>query len=73
MVSTKSAVKIIIRDWISRNDYPFSTKQLKNNIVNDVKNVRISPQRLAKFIKGTGAVTFDNKTKKWYNIKKLER
>lgn len=65
MVKTKSEVKIKIKDWIEQQNKPFTTNDVKQEISSIATNIRLSPNRLAKFIQATGAAEFNKSKKIW--------
>ena len=66
MVRTKSEVKLKIGEWIEKQDKPFSTQEVKNEIAPIAKNIHLSPNRLTKFIAATGKAEFDKNKKVWF-------
>ena len=67
MVKTKTEVKLIISRWITEQDKPFTTQELKEEIAPQAGNIHLAPNRLVKFIQSTGKAEFDKKKKEWSN------
>ena len=65
MVKTKSEVKLKIGEWIEKQEHPFTTQEVKEEISPLATNIRLSPNRLTKFIRATGKADFDKKKKVW--------
>ena len=71
MVNTKTEVKLKLKNWISKKNKPFTTKEAVESLQDKNKSkVRLSPFRIMNFIKATGKVKFNKKTKTW-NLKNL--
>jgi hypothetical protein len=65
MVKTKSDVKLHISEWIEKQEEPFSTQQVREELLPVAPNIHLAPNRLAKFIQGTGKADYDNSRKLW--------
>ena len=67
MVSTKSGVKLLVSEFVDEQEDPFTTTQLKEYVDKKSRNVRTSPNRLAKYVQATGKA--ESKNKFWVPIK----
>ena len=65
MVKTRCEVKVKIKEWIEERKDPFTTQEVKHEIAPLATNIHLSPNRLTKFIRATGAAEFDKKEKVW--------
>ena len=74
MVKTRAEVKIKIGEWIEEKAAPFTTDEIKNDIQKQATNIRLSPNRMTKFIRASGKAEFDQKTDQWIpRVKPLKR
>ena len=67
MVNTKSEVKIKLKEWTEQQNIPFRTKEAMTFIRSlNPKSIRLSPHRVANYLRQTKKVQFDKINKQWF-------
>ena len=65
MVKTRAEVKIKISELIENKKEKFTTQEILEDVKPIAKNIFLTPNRLSKYIQGTGKVDYNKKAKCW--------
>ena len=66
MVCTKSDVKVKINEFIAQQQAPFKTRDVVEYLGTLTGAVRLSPNRIGKYIQGSSKADYQVSTKSWY-------
>lgn len=70
-INTKQDLKLAVKSYAVGKKEPFKTKDIANDFQELTGKVRISPNKLSNFLRGSGVVEYDPKIKKWVRKAKL--
>ena len=65
MVKTRLELKVKVKEFIEQQTDPFSTRKVVEHCQSISKNINLSPNRMQAYVRGTGAVDYDNSKKLW--------
>lgn len=70
-INTKQDLKLAVKSYVVAKKEPFKTKDVANDFQELTGKIRISPNKLSNFLRGSGLVEYDPKIKKWVRKAKL--
>ncbi len=66
-ITTRTEVKLLIKEFIEQQNKPFKTKDvIEFSRKETSKRISLSPNRITNFIRSTNLAKFDKKKKEWF-------